>query len=150
MDIVSYSFSEEQINELTRLLDRFVRNVGVDVALLSDEGGRLITFAPQFENLKALSLRSAVVSAAVSGALEYLENLVDQGKTLYVAGVTKSVYILKSEYSFLFFCSFSNKIPIGSVKLFSERLIKEISPIFRSVREKSNAERTIKFEDIAI
>ncbi|MEZ0360636.1 MAG: hypothetical protein ABWK04_01880 [Hydrogenobacter sp.] len=150
MDIVSYSFSEEQINELTRLLDRFVRNVGVDIALLSDEGGRLITFAPQIENLKALSLRSAVVSAAVSGALEYLENFVDQGRTLYVAGVTKSVYMLKSEYSFLFFCSFPNKIPIGSVKLFSERLIKEISPILRSVREKSNVERTIKFEDIAI
>ena len=150
MDVISYEFSNDQLNRLTELLESFVKNVGVEVAVLCDDGGRLITFAPQLENLKTLSKRSAVVSAAINGAVEYLEEFVDRGRTLYISGHTRSVYILKSEHSFILFCSFLNKTPLGSVKLFSERLMKEISPILQSAKEKGKAERIIRFEDLAI
>jgi predicted regulator of Ras-like GTPase activity (Roadblock/LC7/MglB family) len=150
MDMVSYTFLDEELERLSLVLENFVNNVGVDVCVLCDDGGRLITFAPKLESLKPISHRSAVISAAINGALEYLENFVDRGKVLYVSGNSKSVYMLKSENSFILFVSFSNKIPLGSVKLFSERLMNEINPILEVARNRQSEKRTIKFEDIAI
>jgi len=150
MDVVSYSFTQDEIDELTKLMEKFVKNVYLDVAVLCDDGGRLITYAPQVENLKPLSMRSAVISAAVNGALEYLEGFVDKANTLYVAGNKRSVYMLKSEYSFILFCSFHNGTPVGSVKLFSEKLLKEISPILEKAKGRGKQPLTIRFEDIAI
>jgi len=150
MDMVSYTFLDEELERLSLVLENFVKNVGVDVCVLCDEGGRLITFAPKLESLRPISHRSAVISAAINGALEYLENFVDRGKVLYVSGKSKSVYMIKSEHSFILFVSFSNKTPLGSVKLFSERLMNEINPILELARNRQSEKRTIKFEDIAI
>ncbi|ADC89773.1 hypothetical protein Thal_1141 [Thermocrinis albus DSM 14484] len=150
MDMISYTFLDEELERLSTMLENFVRNVGVELCVLCDEGGRLITYAPKLENLKPIAHRSAVISAAVNGAIEYLENFVDSGRSLYVSGKTKSVYMLKSEHSFILFVSFLNKTPLGSVKLFSERLMREIHPILESARNRQITNRTIRFEDIAI
>jgi len=150
MDMVSYTFLDEELEKLYLMLENFVKNVGVDMCVLCDEGGRLITFAPKLESLKPISHRTAVISAAVNGALEYLENFVDRGKVLYVSGKSKSVYMIKSENSFILFVSFSNKTPVGSVKLFSEKLMNEINPILESARNRQSEKRVIKFEDIAL
>jgi len=150
MDMVSYTFLDEELEKLSLMLENFVKNVGVDMCVLCDEGGRLITFAPKLESLKPISHRTAVISAAVNGALEYLENFVDRGKVLYVSGKSKSVYMIKSENSFILFVSFSNKTPVGSVKLFSEKLMNEINPILESARNRQSEKRVIKFEDIAL
>ncbi len=133
MDVVSYTFLDEELEKLSLMLENFVNNVGVDMCVLCDEGGRLITFAPRFESLKPISHRTAVISAAVNGALEYLENFVDRGKVLYVSGKSKSVYML-----------------MGSVKLFSERLMNEINPILELARNRQSEKRIISFEDIAL
>jgi predicted regulator of Ras-like GTPase activity (Roadblock/LC7/MglB family) len=150
VDVVSYTFLDEELEKLSLMLENFVKNVGVDMCVLCDEGGRLITFAPKLESLKPISHRTAVISAAVNGALEYLEDFVDRGKVLYVSGKSKSVYMIKSENSFILFVSFSNKIPVGSVKLFSERLMNEINPILELARNRQSEKRVIKFEDIVI
>lgn len=150
MDMISYTLLDEELERLSMMLENFVRNVGVDLCVFCDEGGRLITYAPKLENLKPISHRSAVISAAVNGAIEYLENFVDSGRALYVSGKTKSVYMLKSEHSFILFVSFLNKTPLGSVKVFSERLMREIHPILESARNRQTTNRTIRFEDIAI
>lgn len=150
MDIISYNFLDEELERLSLMLENFVKNVGVELCVLCDEGGRLITFAPKLESLKPLSHRSAVISAAINGAIEYLENLVDSGRVLYVAGKTKSVYMHKSENDFILLVSFSNKTPLGSVKVFAERLMKEIYPILEEARSRKANTRTIRFEDIAI
>jgi len=150
VDIISYNFLDEELERLSLMLENFVKNVGVELCVLCDEGGRLITFAPKLESLKPLSHRSAVISAAINGAIEYLENLVDSGRVLYVAGKTKSVYMHKSENDFILLVSFSNKTPLGSVKVFAERLMKEIYPILEEARNRKANTRTIRFEDIAI
>jgi len=111
MDMVSYTFLDEELEKLSLMLENFVNNVGVDMCVLCDEGGRLITFAPKLESLKPISHRTAVISAAVNGALEYLENFVDRGKVLYVSGKSKSVYMIKSETPLFCLCLFLTKYP---------------------------------------
>lgn len=150
MDMISYSFLQEEVEQLTRYLEKFVKNVGVDNCVLCDEGGRLITYAPAIDGLRPISYRSAVISAAINGALEYLEDFVDKGRTMYVSGKTRSVYMIKTQTSFIVFIAFSNKVPVGSVKVFGEKLVSEIEPILEKARSRQQSTPVINFEDLAI
>ncbi len=94
MDVVSYKFLQEEIEELSKCLENFARNLSVELVVLSDAGGRVVTFAPQLDTVKPFALRSSVISAAVNGALDYLDNFIDRGRHLFVSGTTKSVYLI--------------------------------------------------------
>ncbi|MCX7989579.1 MAG: hypothetical protein N2648_02930 [Aquificaceae bacterium] len=149
MDIVNYSLREEELTDITKKLEGFKNALLLDLVVLMDDGGRLISYAPYVENYKPLAYRVAVIGAAVVGAVDQLENIISSKRSMFFAGVEKNMYVHMVNQKFILSSVFSQKVPLGSVKLLKERLVKEISPTLENaLGRKEN--KVIRFEELVL
>lgn len=83
MDVIGYTFYEEELNEITKKLQDFKNALLLDLVVLMDDGGRLISYAPYTDTHKPLANRVAVIGAAVVGAVDQLENIISSKRNMF-------------------------------------------------------------------
>ncbi|MFN4319235.1 MAG: hypothetical protein ACK4FY_01975 [Aquificaceae bacterium] len=149
MDMVDYSLKEEELKEIVGRLESFRSSLFLDLVVLMDDGGRLVGYSPYVDTHKTIAYRVALVGAATVGALDQLESIVSSKRHMLFAGVEKNMYIHVLNPKFLLASVFSHKVPLGSVKLFKERLSKDLAGILDKALSRAE-KRVIRFEDIAL
>ena len=146
MDIVSYTLENQDITQINTILEKFIMATYVDLVLIGDEGGRIVSFlSPDIKDEKEAS-RFAVVCAGVLGALDQLNHIIHEKNTFFTEGINKSIYIRISQHKFFIASIFDKKVPLGSVKLFTEKALKELDPIFNEIRNRRKDDLKIKFD----
>jgi hypothetical protein len=90
-----------------------------------------------------------VVGAATVGAVDQLESIISSKRHMFFAGVDKNMYIHVISPKFLLASVFSHKVPLGSVKLFKERISKDLASILEKALSRME-KKVIRFEDIAL
>lgn len=149
MDLVNYRLNEEELKEITQKLQGFKNALFLDLVVLMDDGGRLVSYAPYVEDYKPLAYRLAVVGAAVVGAVDQLEHIISSKKNMFFSGVEKNMYVHMVNQRFILASVFSHKVPIGSVKLMKERLVKEIIPTLEGALKRKETV-VVRFEELAL
>lgn len=149
MDLISYNIDQSELEEITKRLQDFKNSLLVDLAVLMDDGGRLVSFAPYVDSYKPLAQRVAIVGAAVVGAVDQLEHIISSKRSMFFSGQEKHMYVHVINPKFMLASVFSHKVPLGSVKLFKERLSKELENILSKASSRGGL-RVINFEDLAI
>jgi len=149
MDMVEYSLKEEEIKEIVSKLESFRNSLFLDLVVLMDDGGRLIGYSPYVDGQRPIAYRVAVVGAATVGAVDQLESIISSKRHMFFAGTDKNMYIHVISPKFLLASVFSHKVPLGSVKLFKERISKELASILEKALSRME-KKVIRFEDIAL
>ncbi|MEJ5338448.1 MAG: hypothetical protein ACK42C_00665 [Aquificaceae bacterium] len=149
MDLLDYSLSQQELEEITNRLQDFKNSLFLELVVLMDDGGRLVSYAPYVDTLKPMVQRVAIVGAAVVGAVDQLEHVISSKRNMYFSGVDKNMYVHVIDQKFLLASVFNHKVPLGSVKLMKERLSREIGEILKRARSR-NQKKVVRFEDLAI
>lgn len=151
MDLVGYRTTQEDIRRIEEVLEKLMRSVNIDIAVVGDEGGRLLTYLPLGVNSDAVAERFCVVSASVLGALDQLDNLIQSKTNFFTEGLGSSIYIKISDAKFFISVKFSKGVMLGTVKLFVDKAIKELEPVFQEIRNRSkNKLAGLKFDMLEI
>lgn len=151
MDLVSYQITKEDLREIEEVLRKLMASVNIDIAVIGDEGGRLIAYLPLGDGSDKVAERFCVVSASVLGALDQLDNLIQSKSNFFTEGLGSSIYIKVSSQKFFISVKFSRGVMLGSVKLFVDKAVKELEPLFQQIRGRSTAKLSgIKFDMLEI
>ncbi|ACN98359.1 hypothetical protein SULAZ_1271 [Sulfurihydrogenibium azorense Az-Fu1] len=146
MDIVSYTIEKKDLEYIESILEKFIMATYVDLVLIGDEGGRVVSFLSSDVKDEREASRFAVVCAGVLGALDQLNHIIHEKNTFFTEGINKSIYIRISQYNFFIASIFDKKVPLGSVKLFTEKALKELDPIFNQIRNRKKDNFKISFD----
>lgn len=149
MDLIGYTLNEEEIKAINQKVSQFQSSLLLDMAVLMDEGGRLISFAPYNDKLKPLAYRVAIIGAAVVGAVDQLENIISSKRSMFFSGAEKNMYVHMINNRFMFTSVFSQKVPLGTVKLMKERVSRELVQILEKAVGRGETQ-VVRFEDLAI
>ena len=129
----SWSFREEDAEQIGTLLDRLLREANARTALLVDRTGQMLATAgeaPQFDPVAFASLTAADFSANDQLARMLGENefgaLFHQGDrdSLYLADVARRVILV---------VLFDNRTTLGLVKLRVRGVVEQLSALFRDM-----------------
>lgn len=146
MDLISYKADKNDILEIEKVLEKLVLSTYIDLALVGDEGGRLLAFvSPDIKDEKEAS-RFSVVCAGVLGALDQLNHIIHEKNNFFTEGINKSIYIKISQHKFFIASIFDRKVPLGSVKLFTDKALSNLEPIFQRIRNNKSENLNIKFD----
>lgn len=153
MDLVSYYVTEEEKGRITDVIHKLMAVTKLDLVVVGDEGGRLIAYLPQgsLED-EEIAERFCVISASVIGALDNLDNLVQMRTNFLTEGIDSSLYIKMSEHKFFVATRFGKNVPVGTVRLFVEKAVKELDVIFENIRRrgKANTKLDFKIDDLML
>lgn len=153
MDIVSYYVTEEERDKITDIIHKLMTVAKVDIVVVGDEGGRLIAYLP-LGGVKEeeIAERFCVISASVIGALDNLDNIIQMRTSFFTEGIDSSLYVKISNHHFFVATKFGKNVPIGTVKLFVEKAVNEMNPIFENIRKRGNGNYNLgfKFDDLML
>ncbi|MCS7262409.1 MAG: hypothetical protein N3C13_04455 [Aquificaceae bacterium] len=149
MDMVNYSLKDQELNEISKKLQDFKNSLLLDLVVLMDDGGRLVSYAPYMQSHKPLAYRVAVIGAAVVGAVDQLENIISSKRNMFFAGIEKNMYVQMVNERFILSSVFSHKVPLGTVKLLKERLVKDIAPILENAMRRKET-RVVRFDELVL
>ncbi len=149
MDMISYRLKEQELEEITKRLQEYKNSLLLDLVVLMDDGGRLVSFAPYMDSYKPIAQRVALVGAAVVGAVDQLEHVISSKKSMFFSGQEKNMYVHLINSKFMLASVFSHKVPLGSVKLFKERLSRELASLLDSALGRGES-MLVRFEDLAL
>ncbi len=137
------------MEEVSKKLQDFKNSLLLDLVVLMDDGGRLVSFAPYVDSYKPIAQRVALVGAAVVGAVDQLEHVISSKKSMFFSGQEKNMYVHLINSKFMLASVFSHKVPLGSVKLFKERLSRELASLLDSALGGGES-MLVRFEDLAL
>jgi len=149
MDMISYRLKEQELEEITKRLQEYKNSLLLDLVVLMDDGGRLVSFAPYVDSYKPIAQRVAIIGAAVVGAVDQLEHVISSKKSMFFSGQEKNMYVHLINSKFMLASVFSHKVPLGSVKLFKERLSRELASLLDSALGRGES-MLVRFEDLAL
>jgi len=147
--MISYRLKEQELEEITKRLQEYKNSLLLDLVVLMDDGGRLVSFAPYVDSYKPIAQRVALVGAAVVGAVDQLEHVISSKKSMFFSGQEKNMYVHLINSKFMLASVFSHKVPLGSVKLFKERLSRELASLLDSALGRGES-MLVRFEDLAL
>lgn len=153
MDIVSYFITEEEKSKIDYILHKLLSVTKVDIIVVGDEGGRLISYLPYGDTKdEEIAERFCVISASVIGALQNLDNIIQMRTSFFTEGIDNSLYVKISKHSFFVATKFGKNVPIGTVKLFVEKAVNEMDTIFENIRKRGNklSKPNINFDDLIL
>ncbi|MEJ7620285.1 MAG: hypothetical protein WKI46_05660 [Aquificaceae bacterium] len=149
MDMISYRLKEQELEKITKRLQEYKNSLLLDLVVLMDDGGRLVSFAPYVDSYKPIAQRVAIIGAAVVGAVDQLEHVISSKKSMFFSGQEKNMYVHLINSKFMLASVFSHKVPLGGVKLFKERLSRELASLLDSALGRGES-MLVRFEDIAL
>lgn len=151
MDFIGYRLTQEDIQNIDKVLEKLLNSVNIDIVVVGDEGGRLISHMPISINSQNIAERFCVISASVLGALDQLDNLIQSKTNFFTEGLGSSIYIKISDANFFIAVKFSKGVMLGTVKLFVDKAMKELEPIFRDIRNRASKKLVgLKFDMLEI
>ncbi|WPM32222.1 hypothetical protein IAE16_00735 [Hydrogenobacter sp. T-2] len=149
MDLIGYSLKEQELEEISKKLQDFKNSLLLDLVVLMDDGGRLVSFAPFVDTYKSVAQRVALIGAAVVGAVDQLENIISSKRSMFFSGQEKNMYVHMLSHKFMLASVFNHKVPLGSVKLFKEKLSRELTTLLENALARGE-NRVVRFEDLAL
>lgn len=151
MDLIGYKLTQEDVQKIDKVLEKLLASVNIDIVVVGDEGGRLITHMPIATDSQVMAERFCVVSASVLGALDQLDNLIQSKTNFFTEGLGSSIYIKISDAKFFLAVKFGRGVMLGTVKLFVDKAMKELEPIFKDIRSRSTKKLAgLKFDMLEI
>jgi predicted regulator of Ras-like GTPase activity (Roadblock/LC7/MglB family) len=145
MDLISYSFEPKDLDIIEKTLNNLVLNTYIDIALLGDDGGRLVSFVSSDKKHEKEASRLSVVCAAVLGALDQLNHITHEKNSFFTEGLNKSIYIKMSQSKFFVASIFDKSVPLGSVKLFTDKAVSSLEPVLAKARQNKKEVKKINF-----
>lgn len=151
MDLIGYKLTQEDVRKIEYVLEKLINSVNIDIVVVGDEGGRLLAYLPFGADSQQVAERFCVVCASVLGALDQLDNLIQSKTNFFTEGIGSSIYIKISNAKFFISVKFGRNVMLGTVKLFVDKAIKELDPLFSEIRKRSANKFTgLKFEMLEI
>jgi predicted regulator of Ras-like GTPase activity (Roadblock/LC7/MglB family) len=123
----TWSFDEEDLDALTRTVERFLGETGAHSALVADRAGQLVatmgaplTFDPTV---------FATLTAADFSANDQLARLIGETDftTLFHQGEKESMYVADIARRLILVTLFDNRTPIGLVRLKMKPVVEELT-----------------------
>ncbi len=116
----------EKIEKLKRILDNHLTSIGVSLAILIDEAGNEIVSTGKIDQIDTTSL--AALAAANFGATAQIAKLIGEEdfSILYHKGKKDNIHITKIGLNFILVTVFTDKIPLGLVRLRVKQLKQEL------------------------
>jgi predicted regulator of Ras-like GTPase activity (Roadblock/LC7/MglB family) len=135
----SWSFGEQDVHRIDRILQSFLYDSNARCALLVDRTGQLVTTAgekPEFDSVAFSSLAAADFSAndqlaAMIGETEF-SSLFHQGEkeSMYLADVVRRVILV---------VLFDNRTTLGMIRIKVKAVVRELSEVFSELFARSAA-----------
>lgn len=141
MDALDYNFNFgiEELKEITRKLQEFRNYLLLDITVLIDNNGKLITYVPSTKTSEQLAHKVAIFSALAIEVSRQLENLFASPKqSMLFSGKEKNVYIEKINPKFFLASVFSYGISFSSVKVYKKRLVMDLNGLLSKTLNKEN------------
>lgn len=123
----TWSFDEEDLDALTRTVDRFLTETGAHSALIADRAGQLV--ATMGQPLSFDPTVFATLTAADFSANDQLARLIGETDftTLFHQGEKESMYVADIARRLVLVTLFDNRTPIGLVRLKMKPVVKELT-----------------------
>ncbi len=136
---------EEELESLKERLRDLLKNTKSLVALIVDDSGQLIASQGTLESVDPTLL--GTLAAGNFGATSELAKLIGESEFTLVfhQGEKENIHITSIEDKGILVIIFDNKVPIGLVRMYAQKAIKEFSPILdKTLAEKSKQEEETK------
>lgn len=117
------------------------------MTVLMDDVDRLISYAPFVETQKPIEYREAVIGEAVVGAVDQQEHVISSKRSMFFSCQDRNIYVHAINSNFILASLFNHRVPLGSVKLFKERLSMELSELLDGALNREES-KVVKFEDL--
>ncbi len=141
MDTLNYNFNFgiEELKEITRKLQEFRNYLLLDITVLIDNNGKLITYVPSTKTSEQLAHKVAIIGALAIEVSRQLENLLASPKqSMLFSGKEKNVYIEKINPKFFLASVFSYNVSFSSVKVYKKRLVMDLDGLLSKALNKEN------------
>ncbi len=123
----TWSFDEEDLDALTRTVDKFLAETGAHSALIADRAGQLV--ATMGQPLTFDPMVFATLTAADFSANDQLARLIGETDftTLFHQGEKESMYVADIARRLILVTLFDNRTPIGLVRLKMKPVVEELT-----------------------
>jgi predicted regulator of Ras-like GTPase activity (Roadblock/LC7/MglB family) len=127
---------EEDVQELSRVLQELLMKTDASVAMVIDKGGFLITETGEQHNIDTTTL--AALSAASFAATQGIASLVNESNftSVYQQGETFSLLVMNVDEYCLMTIVFKAHISVGAVKYFAETTTKLVAKQMKKSHER--------------
>jgi predicted regulator of Ras-like GTPase activity (Roadblock/LC7/MglB family) len=128
---------EEDVRELTRVLQDLLMKCDAATALIIDKGGFLITQCGEYREFDITTL--AALSAASFAATQGIASLVKEANfsSIYQQGEKFSLLVLDVDEYCLLTVIFKAHISVGAVKYFASTTVKQIAKQFKRAHKRA-------------
>lgn len=136
---------EKELQTLNQKLTDLLRNTKSIVALIVDDSGQLIASQGTIESLDPTLL--GTLAAGNFGATSELAKLIGETEFTLVfhQGEKENIHITSIEDKGILVIIFDNKVPIGLVRMYAQKAIKNFVPILeKTLTEKAKQEKDTK------
>jgi predicted regulator of Ras-like GTPase activity (Roadblock/LC7/MglB family) len=123
----TWSFDGEDLDALTRTVDRFLAETGAHSAMIADRSGQLV--ATMGQPLAFDPTVFATLTAADFSANDQLARLIGETDftTLFHQGEKESMYVADVARRLILVTLFDNRTPIGLVRLKMKPVVEELT-----------------------
>jgi len=131
---------EEEFHQITKILERLVKEANAKVVFLVDKNGQLIANEGEFENLDTTSLASLTAGniAATGGLAKLLGE--KEFSILFHEGERDNLHISIVGGRVILVIIFDNRSSLGLVRLRVKKASDELTAIFDRLLQKAEAE----------
>ena len=128
---------EEDVQELSRVLQELLMKTDASVAMVIDKGGFLITETGEKHSIDTTTL--AALSAASFAATQGIASLVNESNftSVYQQGESYSLLVLNVDEYCLLTIVFKAHISVGAVKYFAESTTKLVGKQMKASHERA-------------
>ncbi len=150
LDLIQYEIDEETEEKLINSFRAFVAKTDADLVIISDDAGRIVTFYGKSLDETQAEFLASIISGIFGAAFEMAkmvsrEDLLD---TIQYESRKQNVIVKSVGERFLVGVLCPKNVALGSVRLFTKNLAKELDSIFSSVKPKPT--RLVKLSPEAI
>ena len=131
---------EEEFHQITKILDKLVKDANSKVVFLVDKNGQLIAASGEYENLDTTSLASLTAGniAATGGLAKLLGE--KEFSILFHEGERDNLHISIVGMRVILVVIFDNRSSLGLVRLRVKKASDELGVIFDQLMKKAEAE----------
>jgi predicted regulator of Ras-like GTPase activity (Roadblock/LC7/MglB family) len=139
------------LDEMDRILNQLQRKTQVTCVLLADISGQLICTAGQVSGLDVVSV-AALTASDMSATAELARQLGEAKpfRMLFHEGEHRHLYLSDVGNSFILVVVFESRVPIGLVRVFTERAARELQSLtdsYETALEQAGAVVSEDFDD---
>ncbi|MGI8497538.1 MAG: roadblock/LC7 domain-containing protein [Gemmatimonadaceae bacterium] len=140
----SWSFTEDDLGAITRVLQQFLFEANARSALLVDRAGQLVATVGEKPHFDATAF--ATLTAADFSANDQLARLIGETEfsSLFHQGEQESMYLADIARRVILVVLFDNRTTLGLVRLKLKQTVEELARIFIALFERGRLESGIR------